>query len=113
MDDNVIFGDSINPDYVHDELGGIEKMLDVLVKVHTTEEISEIMKYAYERTIPVTAQGSGTGLVGAAVPVCGGILLETTQMNKILELDSDTKTLSDISDFVAVLSFTHRSHIDL
>jgi len=93
-DENVIFGDSINPDYAHDELGGIEKMPEVLVRVHTTEEISAIMKYAYERTIPVTVRGSGTGLVGSAVPVEGGILLETTKMNKILEIDPDTLTVT-------------------
>lgn len=91
---NVIYGADINPDYAHDELGGIEKMPEVLVRVHSTEEISAIMKYAYDRTIPVTVRGSGTGLVGAAVPVEGGILLETTQMNKILELDSDTLTVT-------------------
>ena len=39
---NVIYGEDINPDYAHDELGGIEVMPDVLIKVHTTEEISKI-----------------------------------------------------------------------
>ncbi len=91
---NVIYGDDINPDYAHDELGGVEKMPEVFVRVHTTEEISAIMKYAYERSIPVTVRGSGTGLVGSAVPIEGGILLETTQMNKILELDADTLTVT-------------------
>ncbi len=91
---NVIYGDDINPDYAHDELGGIERMPEVLIRVHSTEEISAIMKYAYEHTIPVTVRGSGTGLVGAAVPVEGGILLETTQMNKILRLDADTLTVT-------------------
>ena len=42
------------------------------------------MKLAWEKCIPVTVRGSGTGLVGSAVPVCGGILMETTKMNKIL-----------------------------
>ena len=93
-DANVLCGDEINPDYAHDELGGVNQMPEALVKVHTTEEISEIMKYAYERTIPVTVRGSGTGLVGSAVPVKGGILLETTGMNKILELDTDTLTVT-------------------
>ncbi|MBQ4161018.1 MAG: FAD-binding oxidoreductase, partial [Clostridia bacterium] len=84
----------INPDYAHDELGGIEKLPEVLVRVHTTEEVSEIMRHAHANTIPVTMRGSGTGLVGAAVPIYGGILLETTQMNKILELDRDTLTVT-------------------
>ena len=92
--ENVIFGDEISADYSHDELGGIERMPDVLVRVHSTQEVSEIMKYAYENTIPVTVRGSGTGLVGAAVPIEGGILLETTQMNKILELDRDNLTIT-------------------
>ena len=90
---DVIVGKDINSDYAHDELGGIEKMPDVLVRVHTTEEVSAIMKLAYERNIPVTVRGSGTGLVGAAVAIEGGILLETTKMNKILSLDSETLTV--------------------
>ncbi|MBR3941737.1 MAG: FAD-binding oxidoreductase [Clostridia bacterium] len=92
--ERVLSGDAINPDYAHDELGGIEKMPEVLVRVHTTEEVSAVMKIAYAENIPVTVRGSGTGLVGAAVPVMGGILLETTQMNKILELDADTLTVT-------------------
>ena len=90
---DVIVGDDINADYSHDELGGIERMPDVLVRVHTTEEVSAIMKHAYERSIPVTVRGSGTGLVGAAVAIEGGILLETTKMNKIISLDPDTLTV--------------------
>ena len=91
---DVLYGDSINPDYAHDELGGIEKMPEALVRVHTTEEVSAVMKHAWERNIPVTVRGSGTGLVGAAVPVEGGILLETTKMNKILSLDKSTLTVN-------------------
>ncbi len=90
----VLLGDAINPDYAHDELGGIERMPDALVRVRSTEQISAVMKLAYERSIPVTVRGSGTGLVGSAVPIEGGILLETTKMNKILALDRDTLTVT-------------------
>ena len=83
---DVIFGEAINPDYAHDELGGISRMPEVLVRVQNTQQVSAIMRHAYERNIPVTVRGSGTGLVGAAVPIHGGILLETTKMNKILAL---------------------------
>ena len=90
----VFAGEAINPDYSHDELGGISCMPEVLVRVKTTEEVSAIMRLAYEQTIPVTVRGSGTGLVGAAVPIHGGILLETTKMNKILALDSENLTVT-------------------
>ena len=93
-DERVLVGEEISADYAHDELGGIERMPDVLVRALTTEEISEIMKLAYARTIPVTVRGSGTGLVGAAVAVEGGILLETTKMNKIIELDKNNLTVT-------------------
>ena len=91
---DVLTGPAINPDYAHDELGGVSQMPEVLVRVHSTEEISAIMRHAYERNIPVTVRGSGTGLVGAAVPIHGGILLETTKMNRILHLDENNLTVT-------------------
>ena len=93
-EENVICGEAINPDYAHDELGGISRMPEVLVRVHSTQEVSAIMRHAWEHTIPVTVRGSGTGLVGAAVPLHGGILLETTRMNKILALDPNNLTVT-------------------
>ena len=90
---NVLYGDAINPDYAHDELGGVSRMPEVLVRVRSTEEVSAVKRYAYAHTIPVTVRGSGTGLVGGAVAIHGGILLETTKMNQILALDADNLTV--------------------
>ena len=42
---------------------------DVLVEVLSTEEVSKVMRYAYEHCIPVTPRGAGTGLSGGAVPI--------------------------------------------
>ena len=92
--DRAYVGEEINEDYSHDELGGISKMPEVMVEVLTTEEVSKIMKYAYENNIPVVVRGSGTGLVGASVPLYGGIMLNMTKMNRILELDEDNLTLT-------------------
>ena len=52
------------------------------------------MKYAYENNIPVTARGSGTGLVGACVPLNKGIIVDLSDMNKIIELDEENLTLT-------------------
>ena len=93
-DDAVLVGKEISEDYGHDELGGIVSMPDVLVRAASTEQVSAIMKLAYERCIPVTVRGSGTGLVGSAVALHGGILLETGKMNKILELDRENLTVT-------------------
>lgn len=93
-EDRVFYGENISEDYSHDELGSIKEMPDIVVKANTTEEVSEIMKYAYEHNIPVTARGSGTGLVGAAVALHKGIVLDLSGMNKILELDEENLTLT-------------------
>ncbi|MBP5640428.1 MAG: FAD-binding oxidoreductase, partial [Victivallales bacterium] len=78
----------------HDELSGIRRRPDVLVKAASTQEVAAVMKYAYEHTIPVTPRGQGTGLVGGAVPLYGGILLDLSGMNRIIELDEDNLTLT-------------------
>ncbi|SHE52865.1 FAD-binding oxidoreductase [Clostridium fallax] len=92
--ERVLVGENINEEYSHDELGGIKKVPDIVAKVLTTEEVSKIMKYAYENNIPVTARGAGTGLVGAAVALYGGIVIDLSGMNKILELDEENLTLT-------------------
>ncbi|WP_297629880.1 FAD-binding oxidoreductase [uncultured Clostridium sp.] len=90
----VLIGDNIIEEYSHDELAGINKAPDLVVKVTSTEEVSELMKYANEHKIVITGRGAGTGLVGAAVPVFGGIVLDLTLMNNILELDEENLTLT-------------------
>lgn len=55
----------------------------------TTDEVSQILAYANEHLLPVTPRGAGTGLAGGAVPVHGGILLDMSQMNQILDIDID------------------------
>jgi len=93
-ENRVFTGEAINEDFSHDEMGGISRLPDVLVEVATTEEVSRIMKYADENLLPVVARGSGTGLVGASVPVYGGIMISMSRMNNILELDEENLTLT-------------------
>ena len=62
---------------------------DYVIFPKTTEEISQIMAYANDHKIPVTARGAGTGLAGGASPVFGGIVLDMSHMDKIIEIDID------------------------
>ena len=92
--ERVFCGDDISEDYWHDELGGVKNPPEALVKILSTQEVSKIMVYAYEKNIPVTPRGSGTGLVGASVALCGGIMLDFSAMNHFLELDEVNMTLT-------------------
>lgn len=92
--ERILTGDEISNDYAHDELGGIESLPEVLIYPLSTEEVSRVMKYAYEHDIPVVARGSGTDLVGAAVALHGGIMICTKMMDHILELDENNLTVT-------------------
>ncbi|MEG6612076.1 FAD-binding oxidoreductase [Pseudoclostridium thermosuccinogenes] len=93
-DERVFYKERISEDYSHDELGDIHCYPDIVVQVLSAEEVSKVMKYAYENNIPVTPRGSGTGLVGAAVPVYKGIVIDMSRMNRILELDEENLTVT-------------------
>ena len=81
-------GDSIKEDYSHDEMPIYGRyMPEAVLQVMTTEEVSEIFKICNGNLIPVTVRGAGTGLVGGAVPVHGGIVITTEKMNRILSYD--------------------------
>ncbi len=102
-------GDNINPDYGHDELGGAFRLPEVLLLVAGTDEVSAILRLADKRRIPVTARGAGTGLVGGAVAAEGGIMLDTTRMNRILEVDPDNLTAT-VQPGVPLLNLT--THVE-
>ncbi|MBQ9804363.1 MAG: FAD-binding oxidoreductase [Lentisphaeria bacterium] len=90
----VIARDEIGEDFCHDELSGTHSRPDCLVKALSTAEVAAVMKYAAAHNIPVTPRGSGTGLVGGSVAICGGILLDLSGMNRFLELDEENMTLT-------------------
>ena len=87
-----VYDESIS-EYSKDELGTLIGKPEVIVKVVATEEVSKVAKYAYDNNIPLTVRGSGTGLVGACVPLYGGIVLDTTLMNKIIGIDEENQIL--------------------
>ncbi len=58
----------------------------------SSHEVSEVMLLAGELGIPVVPRGAGSGTTGGAVPVCGGIVLVFTKMNKIREINKKSLT---------------------
>lgn len=60
---------------------------EAVVFAKSTEQISQLMRFASERRIPVTPRGAGVGYVGGCVPIQGGISLSLARMNQILEIN--------------------------
>ena len=64
---------------------------DAAVWPESTEQIAEIVKLANEYKIPVVPRGAGTSLSGGVIPIKGGIILDLSRMNRILEISVENR----------------------
>lgn len=60
-----------------------------VVMPHSTEEVSRVLAYCNQEKIPVVAFGAGSSLEGHVLPLFGGISLDLTEMNKVIEIRPD------------------------
>jgi glycolate oxidase len=54
----------------------------------STEQVAAVLRICMERKVPVTPRGAGSGMVGGALPIAGGIVLSTERMQAIKEIDA-------------------------
>ena len=67
-----------------------------VVTVHSTQEVSKVLKFCNTHNIPVVAFGAGTSLEGHVLPLFGGISLDLSAMDKVLEVSPDDLTVREI-----------------
>jgi len=67
---------------------------EFVVHPGSTEEVVKVMKIANNYKIPVTPWGGGSGSQGGALPIYGGIILDTKRMNKIISIDSESLSVT-------------------
>ena len=60
---------------------------DLVVFVETIEDVQNILKYANLYEIPIIARGAGTNMVGSCTCKQGGIVLNFSKMNKIIDIN--------------------------
>lgn len=65
-------------------------MPDYVVRPASTEEVAKIVSLASKHKIPIVPRGVGSGMEGGCVPLCGGIVLDMRNMDKILDIDTDS-----------------------
>lgn len=54
----------------------------------TTEQVAGVVQLANRAGVPIVPRGAGTGLSGGATPMSGGIVISTSRMDKVLEVDT-------------------------
>ncbi|MGL1933247.1 MAG: FAD-binding protein [Desulfotalea sp.] len=62
---------------------------DIVVYAQNTEQVSKLVKLAVETGTPIVPRGAASGFTGGSLPIEGGIVLVLTQMDKIIEIDTE------------------------
>lgn len=63
----------------------------VVCLVGTAAETQACVRIATKHGRPITPRGSGTGLAGGTVPIGRAVVLSTTKMNRVLEINTDDR----------------------
>ncbi|MEM9003327.1 MAG: glycolate oxidase subunit GlcD [Cyanobacteria bacterium P01_F01_bin.86] len=77
--------------YECDGLTSYRQRPAVVTLPRTTDEVAAVVKLCREQSIPFVTRGAGTGLSGGALPIEECVLIVTTCMQKILEIDYDNQ----------------------
>ena len=62
---------------------------EFIVLPNSTEDVSAIMRICSRRRIPVTAYAGGTSITGALISTRGGICIDFSRMNKIIDIHAE------------------------
>ena len=62
-----------------------------VVLPYTTEEVAAAMKVCFDMGVQVVPRGAGTSLAGGSLPTADSIILGTSRLNDVLEIDYDNR----------------------
>ncbi|MEG0749411.1 MAG: FAD-binding oxidoreductase [Carnobacterium sp.] len=93
-EERIFTGKAIPDTYRYDEYVGLTDAIYAVALPKTKEEVLELVKFANKEDLPIIARGAGTGLSGATSPVKGELIIDLHLMNRILDLDTETMTLT-------------------
>lgn len=62
---------------------------DAVVSPANTDEVAAVMRVASAHRVPVVPRGMASGLAAGSVPFSGGLALNLTRLNRILEIDEE------------------------
>ena len=73
----------------HDESACPPTFPDVVVWPQTTEDVRQVVRYAYEQALALTARGAGSSLEGNPIPVRGGIVADLSRMDRVVTVHAE------------------------
>lgn len=73
-------------------LRNIKNIPDAVVFVENIEQVQNVVRIANKYSVPIICRGAGTNVVGACSTEHGGVVLNFSKMNKILEINHENMT---------------------
>ncbi len=70
---------------------GMRALPDAVVLAESEAQVVAVLRFCHQERIAVIPRGAGTGNVGGALAVRGGVLLSTQRMNAIIEIAPDDR----------------------
>ncbi|MEV4896105.1 FAD-binding oxidoreductase [Nonomuraea sp. NPDC055795] len=62
----------------------------VVVEVDAEEQVAAVVRICHEHRIPLTVSAGRSNVLGAALPVFGGVVLDVCRLNRILSFDAES-----------------------
>ena len=106
-------GSNIGERYAVDWSGEHPCKPPVVFRPRTVSDVSRILQCCHKAGQPLVIQGGLTGLSGGATPIKGEWSLSTERMNRIVELDPDSKTITVGAGTTLRVDAYHRKLTDL
>lgn len=88
--DGVLLSDAALAAYSYDA-GHDRHMPDVVVLPSTPEQVAAVVKAAAQAGMPVVARGAGTGLSGGSIAITGGLVLVTSRLRRIVDINVEDR----------------------
>jgi glycolate oxidase subunit GlcD len=81
--------DGIPAAYLADETEtrGVSGRADAVVLPGTAGEVAEVVRWCYERGVPIVPRGGGTGFAAGAVPTDGGVVVSLERLTRVRSFD--------------------------
>lgn len=92
--DRLLLGEEIADQYRYDDYVKNTGEPIAVALPTTKEEVMALASFAHEQKLPIITYGAGTGLSGATAPLGGELIVDLHLMDRIIDLDEDTMTLT-------------------
>ena len=79
--------DALSPARVFTGAGLLDRMADAVVVPRSVDQVAAVVKLAAQHRVPIVPYGGGTGVMGAATPIHGGIVVDMKGLDRIIDIN--------------------------